>query len=108
MLLTQAGTWPILRRGWHVRFSSEYPASTVVRAALYPKWRRGPKGRLLAEIGEYRLEAYRCPEKARTAQFTVLRRQYGRGSPLALIDSGSAADLFAAMRAAERSGSRFL
>jgi len=72
------------------------------------RWRRGPNGRLLAEVGELRLEVYRCAEHARVAGFAVLRRQYGRGSPFALINSGSAASLFSAMRAAEQASARFL
>lgn len=74
----------------------------------YPKWRRGPNGRLMAAIGELRLEVYCCPKQAAAARFAVLRRQYGRGSLFAMIDSGSAVSLFAAMRAAEQAGGRFL
>lgn len=80
----------------------------AVTGALYLKWRRGPNGRLLAEVGELRLEVYRCSERTRAAGFAVLRRQYGRGSLFALIESGSAVSLFAAMRAAEQAGARFL
>jgi len=63
---------------------------------------------MLTEVGELRLEVYRCPEQARTAGYAVLRRQYGRGSLFALIDSGTAVSLFAAMRTAEQAGGRFL
>lgn len=77
-------------------------------SAPVPKWRRGPEGRLLAEVGELRLEVYRSLERPNTARFTVLRRQYGRGSLFALIDSGTASGLFAAIRAAEKAVSRFL
>ena len=77
-------------------------------SAPYLKWRRGPNGRLLAEVGELRFEVYRGSERARAANFAVLRRQYGQGSLFALIDSGSAVSLFAAIRAAERASARFV
>jgi hypothetical protein len=71
-----------------------------------PKWRRGPKNRLLADVGEFRLEVHDGLGRLRTARFTVLRRQYGRGSLFALVASGTAPSLFAAMRAAEKAASR--
>lgn len=73
-----------------------------------PRWRRGPKGRLLADVGEFRLEVYGGPGRLRTARFTVLRRQYGQGSLFALVASGAAPGLFAAMRAAEKAAGRLL
>jgi hypothetical protein len=80
----------------------------VVADVSAPKWRRGPKGRLLADVGEFRLEVHAGPGRLRTARFTVLRRQYGHGSLFALVASGAASSLFAAMRAAEKAASRFL
>ncbi len=97
-----------MRQGRYGRPCNERPVRSVVTAAPYPKWRRGPNGRLLAGMGELRLEVYCCPKQPRTAHFAVLRRQYGQGSLFALIDSGSAISLFAAMRAAEQAGHRFL
>ncbi len=73
-----------------------------------PRWRRGPKGRLLADVGEFRLEAYGGPGRLRTARYTVLRRQYGQGSLFALVASGAAPGLFSAMRAAEKAANRLL
>ncbi len=73
-----------------------------------PKWRRGPKNRLLADVGEFRLEVHDGLGRLRTARFTVLRRQYGQGSLFALVASGTAPSLFAAMRAAEKAASRLL
>ncbi len=73
-----------------------------------PRWRRVPDGRLLAEAGEVRLEVHAGPGRRRTARFTVLRRQYGQGSLFALVASGAAPSLFAAMRAAEKAAGRFL
>lgn len=72
-----------------------------------PRWRRTPEGRLLADMGEFRLEAHASPGRLRTARFTVLRRQYGQGSLFALVASGAAPSLFAAMRAAEEAAGRF-
>ncbi len=73
-----------------------------------PRWRRGPKGRLLADVGQFRLEAHAGPGRLRTARFMVLRRQYGPGSLFALVASGAAPSLFAAMCAAERAAGRFI
>ncbi len=73
-----------------------------------PRWRRGPKGRLLADVGEVRLEVHVNPGRQRTARFMLLRRQYGPGSLFAVVASGAAPSLFAAMRAAERAAGRFL
>ena len=73
-----------------------------------PKWRRGPEGRLLADVGEVRLEVFVGPGRLSAARFTVLRRQYGPGSLFALVAAGTAPSLFAAMRAAEKAAGRFL
>ncbi len=62
----------------------------------------------MADVGEVRLEVHAHPGRLRTASFTVLRRQYGPGSLFALVASGVAPSLFAAMRAAERAAGRFL
>ena len=62
----------------------------------------------LADVGEFRLEVYGGPERLRTARFAVLRRQYGQGSLFALVASGTAPSLFAAMRAAEKAAARTL
>ena len=62
----------------------------------------------MADVGEVRLEAHANPGRLRTARFTVLRRQYGPGSLFALVASGAAPSLFAAMRAAERAAGQFL
>ena len=94
--------------GTFATFGGRKRVRAAVTASLYLRWRRGPNGRLLAEVGELRLEAYRYAKQARAAGFAVLRRQYGRGSPFALIASGSAVSLFAAMRAAEQASARFL
>lgn len=72
-----------------------------------PRWHRGPEGRLLADVGEFRLEVHGGPGRLRTARFMVLRRQYGPGSLFALVASGTAPSLFAAMRAAEKAAGRF-
>lgn len=79
---------------------------SVVPHVTAPRWRRGPKGRLLADVGEFRLEVHAGPGRLRTARFTVLRRQYGQGSLFALVASGPAPNLFAAMRAAEKAAGR--
>ena len=75
--------------------------------ATAPRWRRGPDGRLLADLDEFRLEAHADLGRSRTARFAVLRRQYGQGSLFALVASGAAPSLFAAMRAAEKAVARF-
>ena len=62
----------------------------------------------MADVGEVRLEVHANPGRRRTARFTVLRRQYGPGSLFALVASGTAPSLYAAMRAAERAAGRFL
>ena len=80
----------------------------VVPHVTAPRWRRGPKGRLLADVGEFRLEVHAELGRLRTARFTVLRRQYGQGSLFASVASGTAPTLFAAMRAAEKAAGRLL
>ncbi len=80
----------------------------VVPHVTAPRWRRGPKGRLLADVGEFRLEVHAGPGRLRAARFMVLRRQYGAGSLFALVASGAAPSLFAAIRAAEKAASRFV
>ena len=80
----------------------------VVPHVTAPRWRRGPKGRLLADLGEFRLEVHAGPGRLRAARFVVLRRQYGPGSLFALVASGAAPSLFGAIRAAEKAAGRFL
>ena len=79
---------------------------SVVPHVTTPRWRRGPKNRLLADVGEFRLEVHDGMGRLRTARFTVLRRQYGQGSLFAQVASGTAPSLFAAMRAAEKAAGR--
>ena len=81
---------------------------SLVPHVTAPRWRRGPPGRVLADVGEFRLEVHAGPGRLRAARFTVLRRQYGPGSLFALTASGTAPSLFAAMRAAEKAVGRFL
>ena len=81
---------------------------SIVPHVTAPRWRRGPKGRLLADVGQFRLEVHAGPGRLQTARFTVLRRQYGQGSLFASVASGAAPSLFAAMRAAEKAAGRLL
>ena len=99
--------WP---QPWHWRVNAFHigEVPNVVPHVTAPRWRRGPEGRLLADVGEFRLEAHAGLGRLRTARFTVLRRQYGQGSLFALVGSGTAPSLFAAMRAAEKVAGRFL
>ncbi len=64
-------------------------------------WHSGPNRELWTEADGFRLTVQVCEDGTQAARFKVLRRQYGKGSPLALVGEGVEADVKSAMRAAE-------
>lgn len=69
-------------------------------------WRTERSGILAAEAHGFRLVVLNRSVRDKFARFMVLRRQFGRGSPFALVASGMEADVRTAMEAAEDQGSR--
>lgn len=55
----------------------------------------------MADVGELRLTVYAPPHLSGEFRFSVLRRQYGQGSPFAVVDTGGKSALREAMEAAE-------
>lgn len=55
----------------------------------------------MADVGELRLTVYAPPRFLGEFCFSVLRRQYGQGSPFAVVDTGGKSVLREAMAAAE-------
>ena len=70
-------------------------------------WRAGPNRVWMADKGSLRLivEAPAC--FVGEFRFTVLRRQYGRGSLFAVVEAGARTRLHDAMVAAELAAGRF-
>lgn len=55
----------------------------------------------MADVGELRLTVYAPPRFLGEFRFSVLRRQYGQGSPFAVVNTGGKSALREAMEAAE-------
>jgi hypothetical protein len=64
-------------------------------------WCAERDGSLWAERDGFRMEVRGHLERGGSVRFIVLRRQYGRGSVLALVASGTASNLAEAMAMAE-------
>lgn len=71
-------------------------------------WRTGADGILAAEADGLRLVVQAPAEGTGPARFEVLRWQYGTGSLLALLASGTAGEVREAMAAAERAAGRII
>lgn len=70
-------------------------------------WQTERTGILAAEAHGFRLVVLKRSECGKLARYMVLRRQFGRGSLLALVASGMEATVRGAMEAAEEQGCRF-
>lgn len=64
-------------------------------------WRAVANGLVVLDKGELRLTVEAPLARAGGFRFTVLRRQYGRGSPFAAVETGMEANLLDAIAAAE-------
>lgn len=64
-------------------------------------WRAGPDEILTADSGDLRLMVQPL-RFAGEFRYTVLRRQYGRGSLFAVVETGTEPGLHDAMKAAEQ------
>lgn len=64
-------------------------------------WHSSRNRELWTEADGFRLTVQVCGDGTQAARFTVLRRQYGVGSPFALVNEGVEADVKSAMHAAE-------
>lgn len=64
-------------------------------------WHSSPNRELWTEADGFRLTVQVCGDGTQAARFTVLRRQYGAGSPFALVGEDMEMDVKSAMHAAE-------
>lgn len=65
-----------------------------------PAWRSSPGGVLWTDQGEFKLVVHTVNPDDGTTRFSVLRRQYGAGSPFALVAAGTRPSRSAAKQAA--------
>jgi len=75
-------------------------------AGAVSAWHNSPNRELWTEADGFRLTVQICGDGTQAARFTVLRRQYGAGSPFALVGEAVEADVKSAMHAAERMAGR--
>ena len=77
------------------------------RKATLLNWRAGPNRVLMADKDDLRLTVEAPAYFVGDFRFTVLRRQYGRGSLFAVVEAGTGVRLHDAMAAAELAAGRF-
>lgn len=70
------------------------------------EWRAGPNESLMADISDLRLTVRPPAQFIGEFQYSVLRRQHGRGSPFAKVEGGARERLHDAIAAAEQAASR--
>ena len=70
------------------------------------EWRAGSDGSLMADKGSLRLTIEAPALFLGEFRFTVLQRQYGRGSMFGVVETGARPRLHDAMKAAELAADR--
>lgn len=75
---------------------------------LLLEWHAKPNESLMVDTGDLRLTVEPPPQFVGKFRYTVLRRQYGKGSLFAVIETGAELRLHDAMMTAEQAALRLV